>query len=310
MNNRKLIAAVILGLAVPAGAIELSLEENRAERGNIGYVDTQRLFTMFPETVQARENFAQAVRQAEDQINMRKADILRLRKEIGELKVERAALALSTPVASAPIPAPIPAPVPVPAPTPAQAQPTAPEPLPAQPAEAASLPGFGPAPQQPAQPLVINLPGATTGPVEVAPPAAPAPAPAPVVQAELPPAAPKGAPSPEGSRPPLPEGTAPAADAQTAHAAALASFDERISQKEAELARRETQAREEQAGAEKNLLDLESRRSEILLGKIYRSVQEIARREGVSVVVDKTGILYGHNAVDLTEKVLKHLKGG
>ena len=96
MNNRKLIAAVILGLAVPAGAIELSLEENRAERGNIGYVDTQRLFTMFPETVQARENFAQAVRQAEDQINMRKADILRLRKEIGELKVERAALALST----------------------------------------------------------------------------------------------------------------------------------------------------------------------------------------------------------------------
>jgi Skp family chaperone for outer membrane proteins len=99
-------------------------------------------------------------------------------------------------------------------------------------------------------------------------------------------------------------------DAQAAHASALASLDERIAQKDAELARKEAQAREEQAGAEKNLLDLESRRSEILLGKIYRSVQEIARREGVSVVVDKTGILYGHNAVDLTEKVLKHLKGG
>jgi Skp family chaperone for outer membrane proteins len=309
MKNKTLITALILALAAPLGAIELSLEENRAERGNIGYVDTQRLFKLFPETIQARENFAQAVRQAEDQINQRKADMLRLRKEIGELKVERAVLAKSTPaVSAAPVSAPAPAPVPaVSVSTPAAASGSAPTPAISTSAMDAPLPGFGPAASTAAaaQPLVIDLPGATAGPVEVAPPAA------------------QGQPSPEDSRPPLPEGTPPAApaaaapealpagaDAPAAHAAALAALDERISQKEAELARREAQAREEQDSAEKNLLDLESRRSEILLGKIYRAVQETARREGVSVVVDKTGILYGHNAVDLTEKVLTYLKGG
>ncbi|MBI5238862.1 MAG: OmpH family outer membrane protein, partial [Elusimicrobia bacterium] len=289
-----LAVAVILALAVavPAAAIELSLEENRAERGNIGYVDTQRLFKLFPETIQARENFALAVRQAEDQINLRKADILRLRKEIGELKVERAALAMSTPAAS--VPPARPAPAVTVSTQAAEAKPVTPAATAAyeavlQPAAstttAAALPGFGAAPQA-AQPLVINLPGATTGPIEVAPPTAP-PAP-----------------------PPAPVAEAPAPPAPDALAAALTAFDERIAQKADELARKEAQARDEQDAAEKSLLELESRRSEILLGKIYRAVQEIARREGVSVVVDKTGILYGHNAVDLTEKVLKHLKGG
>ena len=92
--------------------------------------------------------------------------------------------------------------------------------------------------------------------------------------------------------------------------AATAALDEEIARKTAELARQEGSAREEQAAAEKNLLDLESRRSEILLGKIYRAVQEVAQREGISVVVDKSGIIYGHSAVDLTDKVLKYLRGG
>ena len=67
--------------------------------------------------------------------------------------------------------------------------------------------------------------------------------------------------------------------------------------------------KEFQSSTEKSLLDLESRKSEILLGKIHKAVQEVARKEGVSVVVDKGSILYGHNAVDLTEKVLRQLKG-
>jgi Skp family chaperone for outer membrane proteins len=305
MKNRTLIAALILALAgaVPAAAIELSLEENRAERGNIGYVDTQRLFKLFPETIQARENFTKAVRQAEDQINLRKAEILRLRKEIGEIKVERAALAMSTPVASVPPPAvaassraadALPPPEP---PAAVSASTAAAEGAP--PAAEAPLPGFGPEPQ----PLVINLPGATTGPVEVAPPMTAGADPDGRPAGAAPPAVPT---QPQPAAPAAPE---PAA-AASAHAERLAALDERVAQKEAELARKQAQAEEEQSSAEKSLLDLESRKSEILLGKIYRAVQETARREGVSVVVDKTGILYGHNAVDLTEKVLAYLKGG
>jgi len=89
---------------------------------------------------------------------------------------------------------------------------------------------------------------------------------------------------------------------------ALQELDAKIARAEAELERMQIESREQQAAAEKNLLDLESRKSEILLGKIYRAVQEVARREGVSVIVDKGAILYGHNAVDLTDKVLKYLK--
>ena len=223
MRTKLLTAAALLVLAGPArlGALELSLEENKALRGNIGFVDTQRVFRAFPETVKAKENFEEAVRQAEEQVNSRKAGLLRLRSELDALKVQRAAAAQ---------------PAPVPAPT-AQA---------------------------------VNVSSPTLA-VAVATPAPAALTPAP---------------------------------------AATVALDEEIARKTAELARQESSAREEQAAAEKNLLDLESRRSEILLGKIYRAVQEVAQREGISVVVDKSGIIYGHSAVDLTDKVLKYLRGG
>ena len=363
MKTTLLAAAVLLGLAGPArlGAIELSLEENKAERGNIGFVDTQRLFKLFPETLKAKENFEEAVRQAEDQINLRKAEVLRLRKEIDALKVERLTLARSTPTATvAPVPlqpvavstraavppptvvqastAAVPAlPAPVTAvstrtttvPQAAVAAATATVPTPrmssgtvaayeqllkpavSTPTALAPLPGFGPA--RPAastaaasQPLVINLPGATTGPVVVAPPVGVPPAPQATVVAAPAPAAPVVAAAPPAA---APAPTISTAAAQAALDSALAALDAKLAQKTTELARKEAQARDEQETAEKNLLDLESRRSEILLGKLYKAVQEVARREGVSVVVDKTGILYGHNAVDLTDKVLKYLKG-
>ena len=389
-------ATLLLALAGPArlGAIELSLEENKAERGNIGFVDTQRLFKLFPETLKAKENFEEAVRQAEDQINLRKAEVLRLRKEIDELKVERASLAKSTPTATA-----APAVQPVTVSTRAAALPAAPvvstrtavppptavlastAAVPALPAPVtavstrtttvpqaavaaatatvttprvssgtvatyeqllkpavsthtalAQLPGFAVRPAvstaatsgselsrqasgsalpvgAASQPLVINLPGATTGPVVIAPPTG---TPAPPVAAPAAPAPPAPALTAAAAPPVPPPAAAPVVSTAAAQAAldsALAALDAKLAQKTVELARKETQARDEQETAEKNLLDLESRRSEILLGKLYKAVQEVARREGVSVVVDKTGILYGHNAVDLTEKVLKYLKG-
>ncbi|MBI4375436.1 MAG: OmpH family outer membrane protein, partial [Elusimicrobia bacterium] len=89
----------------------------------------------------------------------------------------------------------------------------------------------------------------------------------------------------------------------------LEEMDSRIAAKAAELAGKETAYEEERTATETNLLDLETRKTEILLGKIYKAVQDISRKEGISVVVDKGSILYGHDAVDLTDKVLKHLKG-
>ncbi len=267
--KRLLLCVFLTAPALPAGAIELSLEENRAERGNIGYIDMKRLFVLFPETQRAKESFEDSVRQAEEQLNARKGDLLRLRAELGKLKTERAALA-AAPAPEPPKPAPVIVPMVLAAPNPQ---------LDALLASTFTLPGF--------------LSSASTS-TSIA--VSTAIMPAPVVVSTV------AAPSVVVS---TPAAAAPAA----ALPSALQVLDDKIAQKTAELSRKETDFREYQAATEKSLLDLESRKSELLLGKIHKAVQEIARKEGVSVVVDKGSILYGHNAVDLTEKVLRHLKG-
>ena len=108
--------------------------------------------------------------------------------------------------------------------------------------------------------------------------------------------------------------TAPGVRASTATTAgtavnpALVGLDAKIALKAKELGQKEADYKEYQAAQEKNLLDLESRKTEILLGKISRGIQAVAKAEGISVVVDKSGIVFGHDAVDLTEKVLKYLQ--
>ena len=303
MKTKKGLALLCLLLALPAAAIELSLEENKAERGSIGYIDIQRLFKQFPETIRAKENFEELVRQAEEQVNLRKTEVLRLRNELSQLRIQREFLA-KTPieVSKAPKPAspsPAQAPAPIPAPAPATA------PKPAAPAAAAgrrdqepetdltrpslaNMPGFTSAASTPTalaqpvrqpEPTAINIPGVSTAPIVVQPPAVAV------------------------------STTASAPEPQLASNSALSEFDAKIAAKEKELAAKELDSREQQASSEKNLLDLESRKTEMLLGKIHRAVQDVARHEGISVVVDKSSILFGHDAVDLTDKVMKYLKG-
>jgi Skp family chaperone for outer membrane proteins len=293
--NKLLTLALIAGFIVPAHSIELSLEENRGERGSIGYIDMQRLFKTFPETVRAKENFEELVRQAEEQINLRKAEVLRLRNEISQLKIEREFIAHNPVVrveAPPKIPVRKPEPPKVEAPAPAPAATATVEP--ANPA--ARLPGMG-APKKP-EPLTINIPGVSTAPIVVSPPepSLPPPATQTVEFTPLPESATAQAAA-------LPEPVAPQLNA------ALVEIDAKIAVKARELAQKESDYKEQQGAAEKNLLELESRKTEILLAKIYKAVQAAARKEGVSVVVDKGSILYGHDAVDLTERVLKTLKG-
>lgn len=307
--------ALLLALAAPAPAIELSLEENRAERGSVGFVDMNRLFAAAPDAQRAKENFEELVRQAEEEVNSRRAALLRLRQEVDALKAERETIARSTPTAPAPAPAPAKAAVrastspaaaaaakPA-APAPAAAPARSPAPTPPAPPENSrtarriGLPGFDmPASTSAAVSVTaaepsLPLPGATTG-QELAPVAS---EPAPV-------AAPEPAPQPE----PEPEPAAPAVDAS---AARLIELDGLIAAREAEIAPLEAALEREQLAAERNLLDAESRRTDQVLARLYRAVSEVARRDGVSVVVDKSAILYGHTAVDLTERVLAHLRG-
>ncbi|MBI3551195.1 MAG: OmpH family outer membrane protein [Elusimicrobia bacterium] len=277
----KLLPALAALLALGAGrafAIELELQENREQRGNIGYVDMQKVYKAYPETIRAKENFEELVRQAEEQINLRKAEALRLRNELSQLKIERDFVA-RTPIVISTAPAETPK-----APPAKTGAPIATLPGLDRPVSTASAGPF--VEMKKSEPLVINIPGVSTAPIVVQPPAA--------VEAQKSSAA--AAPAAVAT------GTAPAISP------ALAELDAKIALKAKALADKENDYKDYQAAQEKNLLDLESRRSEILLGKISKAIQDVAHQEGISVVVDKSTIVFGHGAVDLTDKVLKRLQ--
>ena len=237
MTKLLLRAAVLAAwFSLPAGAVQVSLEENKAERGTVGYVDMQAIFRAFPETKRAKESFEAAVRQAEDQVNLRKSELISLRGELADFKMQRAFMARAPIVAASTAPA--------------AGLPAAPSPLPAAPGIQAST----------AAATAAALVRASTAAVRAA------------------------APDP------------------------LADMDKKIAEKSAALDKKEADFKDYQARIEKNLLDLESRKTEYLLGKIYAAVQQAAKDEGVSVVVDKSQILFGPKAVDLTQKVLEKLK--
>ncbi|MBI4376341.1 MAG: OmpH family outer membrane protein, partial [Elusimicrobia bacterium] len=177
MNTTFLLSLLLLG-GGPVHGIELSLEENRAEHGSIGYVDIKKLFKSFPETVRTKENFEEVVRQAEEQLNVKRVELLRLRNELSQLKIERDFMA-KTPMHISSAPAAVP-PKPV---EPPRKQETRQEPR----SPVIGLPGFsqtsstGPAPG--AENLAVNIPGVSTAPIVSAPaPAAPAAPPPPPPQ--------------------------------------------------------------------------------------------------------------------------------
>jgi|CXWL01.1.fsa_nt_gi Skp family chaperone for outer membrane proteins len=274
--NRLLLAVAVLAASVPVRAIELSLEENRAERGSVGYVDMQRLFKASPDAARAREGLEELVRQAEERVNVRKADLLRLNEDLSRLKSERETLAKSTPtVTVAPPPPPATAPV-------AAAPPPAASTVPvteAPPSVAGST-----------EPITINLPGLTDGPLKLDRPGT----------SPMDPSRTAAAPAPT----PTP---APVVAAGPSVSQRLMEFDGLIMGKQADINRVQAELDGERLGAEKNLVDAEGRKTDQVLAKLYRAITAVAKREGVSVVVDKATTLYGHPAVDLTDKILKQL---
>ncbi len=91
--------------------------------------------------------------------------------------------------------------------------------------------------------------------------------------------------------------------------AALAAIRESVRQREDILKEKEAsleQARKEAADA---LKLLEERRSLQIFGKLYTALVQIADEEGIGLVVDKSSILYGQEAQDLTEKLRRRVRG-
>lgn len=277
----RMIALAVLLIAPQTFAIELSLEENRAERGSVGFIDIQRLFVASPDAQRAKENFEELVRQAEEHVNSRRAEIVAMHRKLDDFRSQRDVLAKA--VAA------------VPPPTPAAA-PAAPAPA----APATTISASSPTVKNPAA-------GISTSTSVVALSSAPAQLPPPMMAISTSPAAlpgmqPHFPASSSSSTTPAPTPSGPS-DSQK-----ILDLDGQIVALQADIVRDEADLAHEHDEADRGLLDAEGRRTDQVLARLYRAISAVARQEGVSVVVEKANVLYGHPAVDLTDKVIKYLR--
>jgi Skp family chaperone for outer membrane proteins len=92
-------------------------------------------------------------------------------------------------------------------------------------------------------------------------------------------------------------GTAEVASSQT-----LLDMQKGLQQKEQEFEDLKKRAVED-------LNTYQSQQSQIILGKIYQALRDLALEEQVALVVDKSSILYGGADVDLTDKLQVKVRG-
>jgi len=312
------LAAVVLALCAPARAIELSLEENRAARGSVGFVDMQRVFAESPDSARAKESFDALVREAEERVNLKKAELVKMRQELAAAKAERERL--SKAAAVAPLPPPTPAPRPPAASTPAPAAPSvssgsargAPAP--------AALPGLLPLDSLLAAPLSTTTVAVSTRAAAVAlstSAAAVALSTSAAAVALSTRAASIAASTSTASIASSPSAASVAASTAAAAGAAatgpslaerVLDLDRKILGLQGDLTKKEEAYALERGETDRGLVSIEGRKTDQVLARVYRAITEVARQEGLSIVIDKSAILYGHRGVDLTDKVLQYLR--
>jgi len=275
--KKHLMLFVLLTLAAaPLRAIELSLEENKGEKGTIGFVDMDRVFREYPETKRAKEEFEAEVNNKRLEIKRRKSEIADLKSQLADLQIEREKTLRESLTEPAVIPAPAPA---------------APASTPVAPGVLQNLPGLGPG--------SAPMPSPSTGTFDTAAPAQSTGSTT-ATQTAIP-----GLPLPAMA--PAAPPTAPAPEKPSA-AQRVRDLEDKITAKQREVEDKEKAYKEFEAKSEADLIELEKHRVQLLLGKLYEVVQEVAKEEGVSVVVDKKAILFGQKAVDLTDKLLEKVK--
>lgn len=288
----KKLIFLLLPLLLPARApaLELLLEENRGESGTVGYVDIDRVFKEYSGTTGAREDFIAEIKRKEDAVNAKKAPIFTLKAEIAKLRQERE-FALTLPSLL-------------------ETQRSVEDAAAATAAAAEAAKQAAAETAKKAAEAALAVQGSTdtvqvsTGGVQAstaAPQAAPAAAAQPPVLTSMP--GMSGIDMPGVAK-------VPVSHFKFSVSTSVPEIDAALSKKEADLAAKEEELRLLQRQTERELLEYENRKSEILLGRIYVALRELAIKEEVSVIIDKRNILFGQKAVDLTGKLLKKLEEG
>lgn len=77
--------------------------------------------------------------------------------------------------------------------------------------------------------------------------------------------------------------------------------------KEAELSKKESELEVFIGLAEQEIRNMEEGKSMTVMARIYRTLEDISNRQGYSVVLDKSDILYGESAIDITDQLIQKL---
>lgn len=81
----------------------------------------------------------------------------------------------------------------------------------------------------------------------------------------------------------------------------------KLEEKEILLLQLETDLEAFIGAAEEEVRQIQEGKTMILMARIYRSLEDIASKEGYSIIVDKEQILFGEDTVDITESVIWRL---
>jgi Skp family chaperone for outer membrane proteins len=94
-----------------------------------------------------------------------------------------------------------------------------------------------------------------------------------------------------------------------AHIEAGATPQKSLEGLKAELKEKETAYQEARKQAMDDLAAFEKQQNQVIFGRIYSALQELAKEEQVTIIVDKASVLFGSAEVDLTEKLQIRVRG-
>jgi Skp family chaperone for outer membrane proteins len=81
-----------------------------------------------------------------------------------------------------------------------------------------------------------------------------------------------------------------------------------LQQIEQEINTKKQIVKQKQTEIESEIEKMKQKTEVEIYAELYKIIKQIAQQEGLNVVIDKSGILYGEPEIDITDKVLKKIK--
>lgn len=266
--------------------VEIPLESLAPVR--IGYVDLQRVFDTFPEKAFAEGDLLKEIEKRKKNLDQKQMEINGIRQQITSDQNAMVQAKAGRPVVvpqnlvTLPNPTPPPQAAPPPPPPTLSTSTVTPssstvEPYPTE-EPLAGLPGHEPATGAGGAPTSGNLPGMQEWQPTISGPSSPL--------LDL-----------------LAGSTAP----MLLNAEAITALQKRIDDNRKSLERSTFSFKDYRAKALGDMKLLQKEKTYDVMAKIYAILQEMARDENITVVLDKSYVLYGEDSVDLTDKLISRM---